>query len=252
MRRVPVERLRPAAQRRTLREMSHGGVVMRRSLVWPCVVGMALAAGGCGGAPDEAEPAAVSTVSTTSSPTPSPESPAPSEPVESASSAAPTPSEPDGSVSPGPTSFPTAGPSAAPTEQSTASRSVAPPAQVIRVTGVEVRDEGGAEQLVVSFEGGVPGWSAQYVDFVRIDSDPVVVDGAVALELILTSADPTGEQGLADEVAVSLYPELDLIREVRYVYYLGDEITYAVGMAEQAEFSVETTADSLVFSFVGS
>lgn len=229
--------------------MSHGGVVMRRSLVWPCVVGMALAAGGCGGAPDEPESAIVSTPSRTSSPIPSP---APSEPVESPASAAPTPVGPEASLPPGPTSFPTAGPSAAPSEQSTASRSVAPPAEVIQVTGVEVRDEGGAEQLVVSFEGGVPGWSAQYVDFVRIDSDPVVVDGEVALELILTSADPTGEQGLADEVAVNLYPELDLIREVRYVYYLGDEITYAVGMAEQAEFSVETTADSLVFSFVGS
>lgn len=224
--------------------MSHGGAVMRRLFICTCAVGVALVVSGCGAETDTSTPVGVSTKSTTSSPAPSPE------PVESAPSAAPTLSEPAPAASPRPTGFPTAGPSAAPSEQSTASRSVAPPAQVIRVTGVDVRDEGGVEQLVVTFEGGVPGWSAQYVDYVRIDADPVVVDGAVALELILTSADPTGEQGLADAVAVNLYPELELIREVRYVYYLGDQITYAVGMSETAEFSVETVGDSLVFSFV--
>lgn len=226
--------------------MSRGGngrqVGVRRAIRWVGAVGLVVAVTGCGSVSDgPASGIAVGeTAPARSAAGPADESAEPS-PTPSIASPQPTPA----AVPPAPTVVA----SVAPSEQSTASRSVAPPAQVIQVTGVEVRTEDGVEQLVVSFSGGVPGWSARYVDYVRIDADPVVVDGVVALELVLESADPTGDQGLADEVAVSLLPQLDLVREVRYVYYLGDQITYAIGLAEQAEFSVETTADALVFSF---
>lgn len=226
--------------------MSRGGngrrVGVQRVIQWSGAAGLALAVTGCGSVGPDEQPGTAFAASSpaASSAAPVDESAEPS-PTPSVAGPQPTPA----AVPPAPTVVA----SVAPSEQSTASRSVAPPAQVIQVTGVEVRTEDGVEQLVVSFSGGVPGWSARYVDYVRIDADPVVVEGEIALELVLESADPTGDQGLADEVAVSLLPQLDLVREVRYVYYLGDQITYAIGLAEQAEFSVETTGDALVFSF---
>lgn len=139
----------------------------------------------------------------------------------------------------------------APSEASTADRSVAPPPTVVRVTAVEVRADEGSEQIVVHTAGGVPGWAVRYVDVVRVDGEPVLVDGTAALELVLDAADPAGEQGLADEVAVDLAPEQPLIRELRFAQYLGDQVVFAAGLARQVPFSVSTTPTSLVVTFHG-
>lgn len=218
---------------------------MRRILVCSAVLGATMALGACGGGSTDVLPVGAPSVAASGSPTAGADPGVNVGPTASAAiSSTPVPTDP--------AQPPTAGPSVAPSELSTESRSVPPPAAVIQVTRVDVRVSDGVEQLVVGFEGGIPGWSARYVDFVRIDGDPVLVDGTVALELVLESADPTGDQGLAEAVAVDLFPELDLIREVRYVYYLGDQITYAIGMVDRAEFKVDTEGDSLVFSFVAS
>lgn len=99
--------------------------------------------------------------------------------------------------------------------------------------------------------GGVPGWSLRYVDAVRVDGEPVLVDGGAALELVLEAADPGGEQGLADDVAVDLTPDQPLVRELRFAQYLGDQVVFAVGLARQVPFSVATGSTSLVVTFHG-
>lgn len=139
----------------------------------------------------------------------------------------------------------------APSERSTADRSVAPPAVVVTLTAVEVRAEAGGEQVVIQTSGGVPGWSLRYVDAVRVDGEPVLVEGEAALELVLEAANPDGEQGLADDVAVDLTPDQPLVREVRFAQYLGNQVVFAVGLSQQVAFSVSTTATALVITFHG-
>lgn len=137
----------------------------------------------------------------------------------------------------------------APTVASTADRSDAPPTEVIRVVAVEVDDADGAERIVIDTEGGTPGYRLRYVDAVRIDGEPVLVEGNAFLELVLESADPEGDQGLADEVAVDLLPDQQLIKHVQIAYYLGDELTYAIGVVDVVPFSVTTTVDQIVITF---
>ena len=162
----------------------------------------------------------------------------------------PTPTDSAGATSTAPAS-PSTPPTAsvAPSEVSTEDRSEAPPDEVVRVVGVEVRMDGDTEQIVIATTGGTPGWSLRYVDAVRIDGEPIIVQGRAALELVLESADPNGDQGLSDDVAVELLPDQPLLRELRYAYYLGDQVTYAVGLSERAPFSVSVGADEIVITF---
>ncbi len=146
---------------------------------------------------------------------------------------------------------PVSGPVTAPSATSTADRTETPPASVVRVVGVAVEDSAEGERIVISTEGGTPGYRLRYVDLVRINDEPLIVEGTAFLELVLESADPSGDQGALEEVAVELLPELPILREVRYAYYLGDEVTYAIGVAEQVPFSVHTSADEIVITFIG-
>jgi len=120
---------------------------------------------------------------------------------------------------------------------------------VIRVVAVEVDDADGAERIVIDTEGGTPGYRLRYVDAVRIDGEPVLVDGNVFLELVLESADPEGDQGLAEAVAVDLMPDQPLIKHVQMAYYLGDELTFAIGLDRVVPFAVTTTAEQIVITF---
>lgn len=117
------------------------------------------------------------------------------------------------------------------------------------MVAVEVDDADGAERIVIDTEGGTPGYRLRYVDAVRIDGEPVLVEGNAFLELVLESADPEGDQGLADEVAVDLLPDQQLIKHVQIAYYLGDELTYAIGVVDVVPFSVTTTVDQIVITF---
>lgn len=160
---------------------------------------------------------------------------------------------PAASVSPG-TGASTSDPSAAattvePAVESTADRSVAPPADLVRVVAVRVEETDGREQVVVETEGGTPGYRVRYVDAVRIDGEPVLIDGSVFLELVLQQAEPAGEQGLDDAVAVDLHPGLGLVEQVQLAYYLGAELTYAIGLSSTAPFTVETTDEQITITF---
>jgi len=138
----------------------------------------------------------------------------------------------------------------APTVESTADRSVAPPAEVVQVVGVEVPAAAdGPERIVIDTAGGTPGYRLRYVDAVRIDGEPVLVDGNAFLELVLKSADPAGDQGTSDEVAVDLMPDQPLIKHVQMAYYLGDELTYAIGLDRVVPFAVTTTDNQIVITF---
>jgi len=66
---------------------------------------------------------------------------------------------------------------------------------------------------------------------------------------VLQSADPDGDQGLTDDVAVDLIPDQPLIKQVQWVYYLGDELTYAISLGEVVPFAVTTTRNQIVITF---
>lgn len=138
-----------------------------------------------------------------------------------------------------------------PTVQSTADRSEAPPAELVQVVRIDVSDADadGAERIVIDTVGGTPGYRLRYVDAVRIDGEPVLLDGTAFLELVLQSADPDGDQGLTDDVAVDLIPDQPLIKQVQWVYYLGDELTYAISLGEVVPFAVTTTPNQIVITF---
>lgn len=143
------------------------------------------------------------------------------------------------------------GSSVAPSAQSTADRSVAPPLAVVRITAVSVGADDPDEQIVFTTEGGVPGWSARYVDAVRIDDEPVLTDGPVAMEIVLQAADPTGDQGFAEAVAGDILPGQDLVQEVLLAQYLADTVVFAVGLSRRVPFSVVSTATSITVIFHG-
>jgi len=152
----------------------------------------------------------------------------------------PGPTASDGTPSGSP-----AGPSVAPSAASTADRSAAPPASAVTITAVEVRTDAATEQIIISSQGGVPGWSVRYVDAVRIDGEPVLTAGAVAMEIVLQAADPTGEQGLSDAVAGDIVPGQDLVQEVLLAQHLADTVVFAVGLSRQVPFSVISTGTSI-------
>lgn len=161
------------------------------------------------------------------------------------------PSTDDGSIEPPVTESEPPATTVAPSAESTADRSEAPPEEVIRVVSVEVDepDAAGAERIVIDTAGGTPGYRLRYVDAVRIDGEPVLVDGTAFLELVLESADPQGTEGLAEEVAVDLLPDQAIIKHVQFAYYLGDELTFAIGMGRVAPFTVTTTPTQIVITF---
>lgn len=181
---------------------------------------------------------------TTVSPTVSP-APSPSDADAGGSVAAESPSpRPTGSV-PDPSEVVEA------EATSTSPRTSAPPTDEIRLAEVSVSQE--ADSEVVHFEttGGAPGFQVRYVDAVRIEGEPVLVQGDAVLEVVLRSANPEGEEGLSAAVAVDEVPAQDLVQEIRFARYLDGVVTYAIGMSTEAEFTVSADDDGLTITFPG-
>ncbi|WP_442893239.1 AMIN-like domain-containing (lipo)protein [Aquipuribacter sp. SD81] len=157
------------------------------------------------------------------------------------------PSDPSPADATGTTSG-TSGATTAPEALSTAARTSSPPQEPVRLLAVQVSTAGDAESLRVETSGGAPGYSVRYVDAVRIEGEPVLVEGEAVLEVVLEAADPNADEGLAPDVAVELLPEQDLIREVRFARYLDGTVTYAVGLTDVVEFSVEVDGNGLTLT----
>ena len=120
-------------------------------------------------------------------------------------------------------------------------RSLPEPKTVVRLTRVTTEADDDGERIVFEAEGDtLPGLQVRYVDIVRVEGEPVLVDGSAFLEVMLTQADPNAEQGLSPDVAVELVPDQPLVHEVRYARYLDGVVTFAVGLAEEANFRVVT------------
>lgn len=143
------------------------------------------------------------------------------------------------------------GPVADPTATSTDARTVPPPAQTVRLVSASVSVVNGHDTITLTTAGGIPGWTLQYVDVVRINDEPFLTGGSASMELVLDAADPSGDQGAADDVAVHLTPDGDIVKSLDYVYYLGDQVTYAIGVDRVVPFTVSTTANTLVITFFG-
>lgn len=126
-----------------------------------------------------------------------------------------------------------------PAELSTEPRTTPAPESLAQLTRVTAERDGDTERVVFETTGGIlPGMSAQYVDTVLIEGEPLLIEGDAALEVVLQPANPNANQGLAPDVAVDLLPEQPLLREVRFARYLADSVTFAIGLADQAEFRV--------------
>ncbi len=139
----------------------------------------------------------------------------------------------------------------APDATSTAARTSQAPAEVVRLLGVQVSAGEDAETVRFRTAGGSPGFDVAYVDAVRVEGEPVLVEGAAVLEVVLVAADPDGEEGLSPEVAVSQTVDQELVREVRFARYVDGVVTFAIGLSEEAAYTVTVDDDGLLLTFVG-
>jgi hypothetical protein len=139
-----------------------------------------------------------------------------------------------------------------PAELSTEPRTTPAPESPAQLTRVSAERDGNTERVVFETTDGIqPGMRVRYVDAVRIEGEPLLVEGDAALEVVLEQANPNASEGLSPDVAVDLLPEQPLLREVRFARYLADSVTFAIGLADQAKFRVVREPDGgrLVIEF---
>jgi hypothetical protein len=166
---------------------------------------------------------------------------------------------PTGGTSPSaiaPTEMPTNGvtgtPSTAATEFATDDRLIPPPDHTIKLTKVSTERDGMIERIVIDVSGVVtPGVETRYVDVVRIEDDPVMTQGAAALELVLEAADPNGQQGLSPDVTTELFPNYPVVKDVLYARYVAGTVVFAIGVSNQVPYRVLTDESKVVIEFQG-
>lgn len=117
---------------------------------------------------------------------------------------------------------------------------------IVELISVTVAASEDRESISFATDGGQPRWSVRYVPVVEIEGEPVLVEGASTLEVVLTGVDPSGDEGYRDTVALNLTVEQDLIREVRLASYVAGEATYAIGVTREAPFRVVTSTDQVI------
>ncbi|MCI0687982.1 MAG: hypothetical protein L0Y54_12195 [Sporichthyaceae bacterium] len=146
----------------------------------------------------------------------------------------------------------TGNPTTEPTAFATEDRLIPPPDRQIKLEKVTTERDGSIERVIIEIEGNVtPGVETRYVDMVRIEDEPVLTDGNAALELVLESADPTGEQGLSPDVTTELLPGYPIVREVLYARYLAGTVLFAIGVSEQVPYRVLAEQTRVVIEFQG-
>lgn len=144
----------------------------------------------------------------------------------------------------------TGSPSDRPTEFATGDRLIPPPDQQIKLERVRTERSGSVERVIIDITGAVtPGVETRYVDMVLIEGDPVPTEGSAALELVLEAADPTGEQGLSEDVITELYPRYPIVRDVMYARYLAGTVVFAIGVSDRAPYRVLTDRSKVVIEF---
>ena len=171
-------------------------------------------------------------------------------PIGGAPSDGPTPSTTEAvGMAPTPAEGGEAAAGVPPTVVSTAVRTSQAPEELVRLVGVETARTSDAETVRFRTAGGTPGYTVRYVDAVRVEGEPVLVEGDDFLEVVLESADPQGEQGLSPEVAVSELVDQELVQEVRFARYVDGQVTFAIGLSGEAAFSIVADADGLTIVF---
>lgn len=144
----------------------------------------------------------------------------------------------------------TGSPTDQPTQFATGDRLIPPPDHPVKLERVRTERSGSVERVVIDITGSVtPGVETRYVDMVLIEGEPVPTDGSAALELVLEAADPTGEQGLSQDVITELYPRYPIVRDVLYARYLAGTVVFAIGVSDRAPYRVLTDQSRVVIEF---
>jgi hypothetical protein len=144
----------------------------------------------------------------------------------------------------------TGSPTDQPTEFATGDRVIPPPDHQVKLERIRTERSGSVERVVIDITGSVlPGVETRYVDMVMIEGDPVPTDGSAALELVLEAADPTGEQGLSQDVISELYPRYPIVRDVLYARYLAGTVVFAIGVSDRVPYRVLTDESKVVIEF---
>jgi len=144
----------------------------------------------------------------------------------------------------------TGSPTDQPTEFATGDRVIRPPDHQVKLERIRTERSGSVERVVIDITGSVPpGVETRYVDMVTIEGDPVPTDGSAALELVLEAADPTGEQGLSQDVISELYPRYPIVRDVLYARYLAGTVVFAIGVSDRVPYRVLTDKSKVVIEF---
>jgi hypothetical protein len=144
----------------------------------------------------------------------------------------------------------TGSPTDQPAEFATGDRVIRPPDHQVKLERIRTERSGSVERVVIDITGSVPpGVQTRYVDMVTIEGDPVPTDGSAALELVLEAADPTGEQGLSQDVISELYPRYPIVRDVLYARYLAGTVVFAIGVSDRVPYRVLTDKSKVVIEF---
>jgi hypothetical protein len=144
----------------------------------------------------------------------------------------------------------TGSPTDQPTEFATGDRVIPPPDHQVKLERIRTERSGPVERVVIDITGSVtPGVETRYVDMVQIEGDPVPTEGSAALELVLEAADPTGEQGLSQDVITELYPRYPIVRDVLYARYLAGTVVFAIGVSDRVPYRVLTDKSQVAIEF---
>jgi hypothetical protein len=144
----------------------------------------------------------------------------------------------------------TGSPTDQPTEFATGDRVVPPPDHQVTLERIRTERTGSVERVIIDISGSVtPGVETRYVDMVMIEGDPVPTNGSAALELVLEAADPTGQQGLSQDVITELYPRYPIVRDVQYARYLAGTVVYAIGVSDRVPYRVLTDTSKILIEF---
>lgn len=160
----------------------------------------------------------------------------------------PSPTETAGAVvSPTSPPAPTDTPSLTPFEGSREPVEVpggtAPPTPLL--VDVRAASHEGFDRIVFEFDGGEPGFRVQYIDEATGCGSglPVELEGTALLEVHMVPADAHNEAGEPTFAEQELAPGLPSILEAKQTCDFEADVTWVIGLAEEADFTAITQTD---------
>lgn len=147
-----------------------------------------------------------------------------------------------------PTPAPTGAP-VSPTAESVLPR-VVETGTVGALTSVAVDSGANADQVVFTFEnGGVPAYEIGYVDLLLVHEEPFLLDGGAVMTVTFTGSSPGPDSVTAEDVPTNENYDGTAVRQIVLAQYLGETVTFGVGVSTQLPYRVEVDDSTLTLIF---